>query len=131
MAEDFVAAQYDAESASESALVDPYGYYNESGEYVYYQTDQPSEIEAHTDQGIVYYQPMEVNGQTLYVDREGRLLNPDKLQGVWPSSDSDRSTNDRRTRTSTRTMKSSSQLGSHNESHQLWMPCTHQCVSGL
>jgi hypothetical protein len=86
MEDGFVAAQYGAEEDSESALIDPYGYYNENGEYIYYETEQPTELEAHTDQGIVYYQQMNVNGQTLYIDREGRLLNPDKLHGVCHSA---------------------------------------------
>ena len=80
--EDFVVAQYEAEMGPQ----DPYGYYTESGEYVYYE-QQPSEypvkeFEAHTDQGVILYQEVEVNGQTFLVDREGRLLNPEKLQGV-------------------------------------------------
>lgn len=81
---DFVHAQYaqdGGESGDSTTAVtyDPYGYYNEYGEYVYYQ---PAQIEITTDQGIVTYQEMDVNGQTLLVDKEGRILNPQKLQGV-------------------------------------------------
>jgi hypothetical protein len=85
MESEFVAAQYQAEE-EDLSLQDPYGYYNENGEYVYYEHYQETapvkELEAHTDQGVIYYQEIEMNGQTLFVDREGRLLNPDKLEGV-------------------------------------------------
>jgi hypothetical protein len=83
--EDFVVAQYQNDE-EDLSLQDPYGYYNENGEYVYYDhqsSEVPvNELEAHTDQGIIFYQEIEVNGQILLVDREGRLLNPEKLQGV-------------------------------------------------
>lgn len=86
MSDDFVAAQYDNDGTEE--VIDPYGYYNELGEYIYYQTaetGQPIEQEIHTDQGIIQIQEYVINGQTILVDKDGRVVNPNKLQGEDPN----------------------------------------------
>ncbi len=85
MSDEFIKAQYDDDENPTESIVDPYGYYNEVGEYVYYETEQPIEQEIHTDQGIVKVQEFVVNGQTILVDSEGRIVNPDKLQGEDPN----------------------------------------------
>lgn len=85
MENSFVSAQY-SDTGEYYEGTDSYGYYNELGEYIYYENTetehQQSEIEVHTDQGIIKYKEVLINNQLFLVDAEGRLLNENKLQGV-------------------------------------------------
>lgn len=113
---DFIHGQYAQDTGGDgentAITYDPYGYYNEAGEYIYYQYN---ELEVTTDQGVIKYQEMEVNGQTLLVDNEGRILNPVKLQGVSSRKRMSIMIYHRRTQINMKIMKFLFPHGNHNE----------------
>ena len=96
MENNFVEGQYLKEGSEGQGGYESYGYYNESGEFIYYENnqlevggigeeginDEEKVVEVHTDQGVIRYQEMNINGQVLLIDYEGRVLNSEKLQGV-------------------------------------------------
>lgn len=58
------------------------GYYDENGEFVYYEAEANPKYTMKTDMGDISYEIVEQKGMQLLIDSEGRLLNYDKLENV-------------------------------------------------
>ena len=78
-------AQYQVDNGEyyDESYYEQLGYYDENGEFIYYEQQQQSnKVTIKTDMGDVTYQEVYYNDQPMLVDDEGRILNPDKLNRV-------------------------------------------------